>query len=1168
MKNQPADILFSTSRGTPFSSEEAISILLNNLNETFMFVDKELRLVASNELTKKKMKEYFNVPFSNGMSILELVSAERHDGLRKLYQEVFNGEERTSEAVIINQNRTIYLENHFRPAINDLGQIVGAVVVTRDITETRIAQNVLKEIEERWRFALEGSKQGVWDWNIRTGEAFYSYKKLFGYEDHEMRNRIEEWEEIIHPDDRARMRDTVKKHLTSHDSYLESTYRIKTRDGGYKWILSRGMMVSRDEKGNPLRMIGTHTDITEQIKAEERIRISENQYRSLFDCNPLPCWIYDVNTFQFLEVSQTALDHYGYSREEFLDLTLYDINPPEQWMELRERTSTAKGNKTIAINNWKHRIRNGEIIFVDLRVSTIQYKDVEAKIVVAHDVTAKVEIENELRKSNDRFSYAAKASSEALWEWDVLTGDVYMSEAYTDILGWKVDANRRFDEWHELIHPDDRERTIRDYYNAIEDPATEIWTGEYRYEKLNGSYAIVNDKAIILRNETGKAIKVIGATQDVTSKKKTGEDLRISNDRYRHAILATSDIVWDWDIKNNTIFWSDNYTRVLGWELPEGKNVDIDVCVDHIHPEERERIMKSMNDVIGHAWRTNWHEEFRYRKSDGTYAYVSDRGYVIRNAANEGVRMVGAMQDITERKKSEQLLSLERLIFEMSTNLEISFNDIVYTLLEGIERIHEEAMTAVVLLGKEDSLQIFASKGIPAQFINAINGMKIGRHSGSGGSAMLEKQTVIVDNIDKSDLWKNHKDIAGLQGLKASWSLPIIHSSGNVMGCFDIYFKQVKGPTAYELNSLERIRSILRVLMEHYWSLNEIRVANERFDIMMKATHDLIWDWNLETNEIYRDEIGLKKVYGVSNNDSIKGIYQWLARVHPDDQLKAEETMKEIVKTMVQDTFDIEYRFRRDDGSYSNVYDRGMIIRNPDGKPIRMIGAAQDVTERKRLEQELLQNELERQKAINQATVDTQEQERSDIGKELHDNVNQVLTTTKLYLDLALTNGELKDELIQKCTKNIVSVINEIRQLSRSLMDPSIGDLGLIDTMKDLVESINMTRKLHVNLSVERKIEMLLDKNQKLTIFRIIQEALNNAIKHAKAETVSIVFRSFETSLEVMIEDNGIGFHPSQVKKGAGLKNIQNRIYLINGSHTIQSEPDKGCKITIKFPIQ
>jgi signal transduction histidine kinase len=280
-----------------------------------------------------------------------------------------------------------------------------------------------------------------------------------------------------------------------------------------------------------------------------------------------------------------------------------------------------------------------------------------------------------------------------------------------------------------------------------------------------------------------------------------------------------------------------------------------------------------------------------------------------------------------------------------------------------------------------------------------------------------------------------------------------------------------------------------------------------------------------------------------------------------------EKTIGNILESTNENTFEVEYRFKRDDGTYAHVYDRGIIIRNENNKPLRMIGAAQDISERKQLEKELLNNELDHQRAINLATIETQEQERSEIGKELHDNVNQVLTTTKLYLDLALSNPELKDELIQKSTKNIINVINEIRQLSRSLMDPSIGDLGLIDSIHDLTENINLTRKLHVSLDVGEEIEDLLDKNQKLTIYRIIQEALNNAIKHAQATSVLIRILHNASSAEVIIEDDGVGFNVKTVKKGAGLKNMQNRIYLINGEHIIESTPDQGSKIIIKFPI-
>jgi signal transduction histidine kinase len=300
----------------------------------------------------------------------------------------------------------------------------------------------------------------------------------------------------------------------------------------------------------------------------------------------------------------------------------------------------------------------------------------------------------------------------------------------------------------------------------------------------------------------------------------------------------------------------------------------------------------------------------------------------------------------------------------------------------------------------------------------------------------------------------------------------------------------------------------------------------------------------------------------------MQSIQGWISRVHPDDQARVNKAIRAVIKSRDNDLFEVEYRFRRDDGTYSHVYDRAILLRDPQGKPVRFIGAAQDISERKKLEKELLHNELDHQKAINRATVETQEQERMEIGRELHDNVNQVLTTTKLYLDLAYTNPDLRMDMIKRSNANIINVINEIRQLSRSLMDPSIGDLGLTDAIHDLVENVNLTRKLQVTLQTADMLEDLLDKDQKLTIYRIIQEALNNAVKHAKATLVDIRINLDGEKVSVMIEDDGIGFNMQKVRKGAGLKNIQNRVYLMNGTHTIASTPNKGSTITIQLPIR
>jgi signal transduction histidine kinase len=179
-----------------------------------------------------------------------------------------------------------------------------------------------------------------------------------------------------------------------------------------------------------------------------------------------------------------------------------------------------------------------------------------------------------------------------------------------------------------------------------------------------------------------------------------------------------------------------------------------------------------------------------------------------------------------------------------------------------------------------------------------------------------------------------------------------------------------------------------------------------------------------------------------------------------------------------------------------------------------------------------------------------------------------VLTTTKLYLELALANEEMMKELIKKSSKNISNLINEIRQLSRSLMDPTIGDLGIVDSINDLVDNINLTRTIFISLEIDEIIENLLDRNQKLTIFRIIQESINNVIKHAKANFVTIYIICGKDNIELEIKDDGVGFISESVKKGAGLKNITNRVYLVNGSFAIESEPGKGSSIKINFPIQ
>ena len=218
-----------------------------------------------------------------------------------------------------------------------------------------------------------------------------------------------------------------------------------------------------------------------------------------------------------------------------------------------------------------------------------------------------------------------------------------------------------------------------------------------------------------------------------------------------------------------------------------------------------------------------------------------------------------------------------------------------------------------------------------------------------------------------------------------------------------------------------------------------------------------------------------------------------------------------------------------------------------------------------------MKQEVDKQKVIAQAVVNAQEKERAEIGKELHDNVNQILSTAKLYLELAQTDDNSRLELINRSTNNISLAINEIRTISRSLVPPSIGDLGLIDSVQDLVENIKATRRLHVEFYYSGTIDNVLDEKRKLMLFRIIQEQVNNVLKHASAKNlvIELIADSEGHAVDLTISDDGKGFELDKVrsKKGVGLSNIASRAQLFNGSVHIVTALGEGCKLKINVPI-
>jgi PAS domain S-box-containing protein len=230
-----------------------------------------------------------------------------------------------------------------------------------------------------------------------------------------------------------------------------------------------------------------------------------------------------------------------------------------------------------------------------------------------------------------------------------------------------------------------------------------------------------------------------------------------------------------------------------------------------------------------------------------------------------------------------------------------------------------------------------------------------------------------------------------------------------------------------------------------------------------------------------------------------------------------------------------------------------------------------DISERKKsenalklMEQEMAYQKVQEQKHITRAIIKAQEKERSRIGQELHDNVNQILAATKMFLSRA-GNDEASKEIIKYPIELIDNSIEEIRLLSSRNVTP-LKDVDLTELIKRLVDNM----KTGTNISPVFEYDVVnhkLDDDLKLNIYRIIQEQINNITKYAGAKNISISIRTVGQNILVNITDDGRGFDTGKKTKGIGLTNMVNRIESYNGNMNIESSPGKGCKLEIIIPI-
>ncbi len=596
--------------------------------------------------------------------------------------------------------------------------------------------------------------------------------------------------------------------------------------------------------------------------------------------------------------------------------------------------------------------------------------------------------------------------------------------------------------------------------------------------------------------------------------------VRDSNNSLHHL----PDAVFQTDLNLNITGWNYAASQLHGVPGAMGKNLFSLIKIDFIHST-----FESVSQDL--MKKGSWEDEVIFHRHDGEKFFFRTMANFLFNGQGEKTGIVFINHNITNEKNTEVKLA----------EAEVSYEKLVNTLIDGVLMMGADGLinacnkSACRILGfNEDEL---LGKKMDSTW-------KAIKPDGSDFPpfefpATVSLQTGFPQRNVKMGIYKPNEILVWVS----------VNSEALIrQGNFDPYAVVISFSDITETINREE----------------ELRKSNERFYHVSKIATDAIWDLDLATNEIYRSE-AFYELSGYTRDDIKPDLNWWFDRVHPDDRDRVKNKVNEYISKKYE-RWEDEYSFLCADGQYKLLLDSGIILYKY-GKPVRILGAIRDLTEKKKLEQQLLNEQKQKHQAIEKAGITAQEKERSEISIELHDNVNQILMSSKLYLDAAIKTPENYKELLDKALDYQMLAVEEIRKLSRKLNSSLVNVVGLQKSIGDIVNNLTSFKNINVDFYFDNHLEKTLADDQKLMLYRIVQEQTNNIIKHAAADKVFISLKETEKLLWLQITDNGKGFDTGKQSNGIGFINILNRVEVFNGQSTLTSSPGHGCKLEICFPV-
>lgn len=596
--------------------------------------------------------------------------------------------------------------------------------------------------------------------------------------------------------------------------------------------------------------------------------------------------------------------------------------------------------------------------------------------------------------------------------------ETFYTDKYYDITGWiesleKAVAERKPDKI-----------PVRSYNIPVPGaPARESKLWEVKNTPISDD----NDKVVFIIHS------ITDYTPGTQPRQQTGQAVTASANQFYSLLQTIEGVVWEAEADTlKFTFVSDYAHDLLGFPASDWLQRP-GFWQSRLHPGDRDEVLNLVDSRSKSV--KSFSLEYRMIKADGGTAWIKQIVSVVREKGQKLLR--GLMLDITNTKRLSNLENLERNVLELNSKSHVAIQDILSYYLKGVEALFP-AMLCSILQVKNGRLYNWASPSLPAPYIRAIESLPISENIGSCGTAAFLKTKIIVSDIATDVRWAAYKDVALKYHLRACWSYPVINSDGSVMGTLGMYYNTPKTPNEEELRVIERVTSLLKIILENRQKAEIIADAT----FMMTQSQELAqfgnWHWDVQNN-LVRWSDSLYTIYGLTKKDFRATFEGYQELLHPEDRQRVYEIVENVLKT--QTDVEFEERIIRPTGEIRYLKSWGKLKCDSNGVPVEMIGACLDITESKKTREELEASE-QRLRSLADAQTSyviriSRDGKYTYLNKKYIEDFDWILKDRKLTdTDASLTVRPYHHQLVAAITKKCIKNPNKVYQVEIDKIRP------------------------------------------------------------------------------------------------------------------------------------